>query len=142
MRYLKGPIRMLLVLSIAVCASAAVFGQQPYRRTFNQTRQLVRRIDNRSRNFKYSLSRALDLSSVNGPAVDQMKNAAASLEESARDLSNSFDDRRSTQAEVQQLLQRAQPIDQFMRNHRLGYAVENNWRILRSDLNQLAANYY
>jgi hypothetical protein len=143
MRYLKRPMRLLLVLCIAVCGSAAAFGQQPYRRTYYQTRQLVRRIDNRSQTFKNSFARALDRSAVKGSSLeDQMNSAAANLEQSARDLSNNFDNRSSTQAEVQELLQRALPIDSFMRNHRLAYAAENNWRMLRADLDQLASNYY
>ena len=143
MRYLKRPMRMLLVLGVAVFTSAVAFGQQPYRRTYNQTRQLVRRIDNRSQTFRNHLSQALDRSSVNGSSLeDEMNKAAANLEQSARNLRNSFDGNRSTQAEVEELLRRAQPLDSFMRTHQLANAAENNWRMLRADLDQLANNYY
>ncbi len=143
MRYLKRPMRMLLVLCVAVFTSAVALGQQPYRRTYNQTRQLVRRIDNRSQTFRNHLSQALDRSSVNGSSLeDEMNNAAANLEQSARNLRNSFDGNRSSQSEVQELLRRAQPIETFMRTHQLAYSAENNWRMLRADLDQLANNYY
>src|SRR5690242_2135557 len=104
MRYLNRPMRVLLIVCVAGFTSAAAFGQEPYRRTYNQTRQLVRRIDNRSHNFKNHLSRALDRSALNGSSLeDQMNNAAANFEQSAKHLRNSVDNRRSTQAEVEEL---------------------------------------
>jgi len=143
MRYLERLSSLMLAICLTGLIAGVAVAQQPYQRTYAQTRQLINRIDNRSRSFRTRLAQALDRSAVDGSArEDEMNRAAANLQQSADDLKNDFANGRSTRTQTEELLRRAQIVDTFMRNHQLAYSAENNWRMLRADLDQLASNYY
>jgi hypothetical protein len=56
-------------------------------------------------------------------------------------LKSSFAERRSTTGDVQEVLSRAAQINSFMRDNPVTRATQNQWNLIRNDLNTLA-NYY
>ena len=129
---------ILLVGSLVVAVSA----QQPYQKPQWQTRRMVNQIDNRTHTFVNILSSALNRSDLNGSAREnEINNAAQSLVLAADSLKTDFDINHSTRADAESVMQRARELDVFMRQNHLGASVESNWRMLHTELDQMARNY-
>ncbi|HUE83795.1 MAG TPA: YMGG-like glycine zipper-containing protein [Pyrinomonadaceae bacterium] len=112
-----------------------------HRLSDTEMRQLVRRIENRSDRFRDSLDRALNRSNLAGTTQDEIKGRVSDFENATNQLRDSINNRQSTSALAQDVLQRAVYVNTFMQNHRLDARAESDWNLLRNDLNQLAGAY-
>ncbi len=113
-----------------------------YRLTDQQVSAIIRRVENRTDTFRTSIDRALDRSVYDGTNAENNINQFVRDFENATDqLRNRFDNRRSVASDVESVLSRAASIDSFMRRNRLNRRVENQWTLLRTDLNELASAY-
>lgn len=105
-------------------------------------RGTLRNLESRTDVFKRELSSALDASILNNSrSEDAIINYVAEFENSTDKLKQNFDARRSTSNDVQDVLNRAYYIDGFMRDYRFQQGAEREWRLIRSDLDNLK-NYY
>lgn len=130
---------MFLVTGLGVTALAQ---NKPYRVSDKQVDQLLRRIENRSDNFKNRVDWSLDKSSLNGTrSEDYINEYVANFEEATNTLRARFNERRNVTDNVKEVLDSASYINRFLRDNRLGSKVENQWSSLRSDLNTLARYY-
>lgn len=126
-----------------VCVTNAVFAQRVYRESDYNMRNLIRRIETRTDTFRNTLENALDRSRLNGTAREEEINRLVSDFEAATDqLRTRFDARQSTSADARTVLDRAAQINTFLMNNRLEYRVGQDWRLLQTDLEQLARAYY
>ncbi len=140
-------LRMLFLLAVFAAAnvfvSNTVLAQRVYRESDSNMRNLIRRIETRSDTFSRTLENALDRSALNGTAREDEINTLVTDFESATDqLRTRFEARQSTQADARAVLDRATLINSFLLNNRLDFRVEQDWRQLRNDLDQLARAYY
>ena len=88
------------------------------------------------------MNTALDRSVLNNTRSEQaLFNYITEFENATDKLKQNFDARRSTQADVEEVLSRAYNIDAFMRDYRFSTVAENDWRLIRTDLDTLT-NYY
>ena len=139
--------RMRHVISLAVVFALASMGltvqaQRPYRLNDQQVQQIIRRIENRTDVFRSSLDAALDRSRIDGTnREDDINRFVREFEDATDRLRDRFNDRRSVAADVEEVLDRAMNIDDFMRSRRLGVRAERDWANLRMDLNELAQAY-
>ncbi len=124
-------------------ATGTVYGNdRPYRVNDQQLQTLIRRIENRTDVFRVSLGRSLNRSGVNGTRTEDDINRFVRDFENATDmLRDRFNGRTSVAGDVENVLRRAAFIDNFVQRTTLNNRAENNWSLLRTDLNELAAAY-
>lgn len=129
----------ILTLSFTTMIQAQV---RPYTASDAQVQTLLSRIETRTDTFRRALNTALDSSSLNGTEKEDAIIGYISEFETATDtLKEKFDSRRSVDADVQDVLNRAVQINQFMQNNRLNASAQSSWTYLRTDLNTLARYY-
>jgi hypothetical protein len=114
----------------------------PYRVTNNQMQTLLSRLETRTDNFRREVDRSLDNSRVDGSRFEENITEFVTDFENATDrLRNNFSSRNSTAADVQEILDRALFINEYMRNNRVSVQAQNQWNLIRNDLNTLAGYY-
>jgi len=115
---------------------------RPYRVTDSQVQTLLNRLETRTDNFRREIDRSLDNSRVDGTRTeDNITEFVTDFENATDQLKNDFAARNSTVDDVQEVLNRALFINEFMRNNRVSVQSQNQWNFIRTDLNTLA-NYY
>lgn len=117
-------------------------GVRPYRVTDSNIQTLLGRLTSKTDSYRRELNSALDRSVLNDSRSKNSINDYVNDFETATDnLKRNFDSRRSTSADVEEVLNRAYYIDSFMRDYRLTAAAETQWRGIKTDLDTLS-NYY
>ncbi|CAN5126041.1 hypothetical protein BH20ACI2_BH20ACI2_17830 [soil metagenome] len=134
----------LTVVAIAMTIFTSSISAQvrAYRVSDRQVQTLINRIENRADTFKNRLDRALDRSAIDGTRQeDRINYMVEQFEIATNRLKSNFEGRRSTAADVQEVLMRAVPINRFMLNNNLQRNAQQPWNLLRADLNTLAGYY-
>ncbi len=126
------------VLSMALSVSGQV---RPYRVTDNQVQTVITRVETRTDTFKRQIERIFDNRNNGTQLREQLASFVSDFENSTDNLSNNFRSRRSSSNDVQEVLDRAGLIDNFMRNNRINTTAQNQWNLIRTDLNTLAGYY-
>ncbi len=117
-------------------------GTTGYRVSESNVRSLLTRLETRTDLYRRELSNALDRSILNDTRSESSVIGYVAEFETATDkLKQNFEARRSTSADIEEVLNRAYYIDGFMRDYRLSTTAESQWRLIRTDLDTLA-NYY
>lgn len=128
--------------SNTVPTSTNTGGVRPYRVTDSNVQTLLGRLETRTDAYRREVNLALDRSVFNNTRSEDTIVAYINDFETATDkLRQSFDSRRSTSAEVEDVLNRAYYIDSFMRDYRLTAGAETQWRAIRTDLDTLSTYY-
>src|SRR5438874_19617 len=122
-------------------ASAQV--TRPYRGTTQSTRNIILRIENRSRTLHIDLDAwsSRNPSDTSAASDEDINLFVRDFDDSVRRLHGRFDRRQSTTADVQDVLNRASRIDAFLRRHNVDATMQNEWSSMRVDLNELANAY-
>jgi hypothetical protein len=116
--------------------------QRPYRLNDNQIDAMIRRVETNADRFRTSLDLALDRSRINGTrAEDEINEQVRNFENATDQLRSRFNSRQSVSADVQNVLGSAAYIDAFMRNNTLIRRAENDWLVVRANLDSLATAY-
>jgi hypothetical protein len=107
--------------------------------------RIIRRVEERSDAFRKAVDNHLDRSRLDDTrAEDNINRQVKQLEEALDELRSEFDRRDSwqeTRSNVQKVMRQSDEINALMRRRRFGPAIENEWRLLRADLNRLAGIY-
>jgi hypothetical protein len=122
----------ILTLSFTTLLQAQV---RPYNVSDYQVRSLLTRIETKTDNFKRSLTNA---SSNNS---NSLLNYVTEFENATDALTQKFGTRSSADSDVEDVLQRAAYINQFIQKNRVALSVQNSWTSLRTDLDTLAQYY-
>lgn len=126
---------MFALMSIGMTVAAQ---QLPYRVGDQQVKDLLRRIDTHTKSFRGSFDRAIDRTRTDGGGELQ---DVKDFEHAVDRLSERVNGRRSSTADVEDVLRRAALIDSFViRNHQKT-ATDRDWQVLRRDLDDLARAY-
>jgi hypothetical protein len=143
MNKIRQTISVALALALAgISVLAQGQYQRPYRTNDRAVQQLIQRIEQRADRFRLSVSEALDQSRLdNTRREDNVNQLVADFEQATTQLRDRFNRRESTVSDVQEVLDRAARIDNFMQRRRLAGAAESDWRLLRGDLDQLANSF-
>ena len=133
----------LFLLSGVISTANFVQAQtRPYRVTDRQVLTTLTRIETNTDIFKQQAGNALRRGVLsNGDSETTFNDYVNEFQNATANLSQNFDARRSASADVQDVLNRADDINQFMQRNRLNTAVQRTWTTIRSDLSTLA-NYY
>lgn len=132
----------LMVVLSGIATAVGVGPQSRYYADDREVQQLIRRIENRTDNFRASLERALDRSRLDETRrEDNINQLVSDFEQATNQLRDRFDARQSAASDVQTVLDRAASIDRFMQRQRVAAAAERQWDLLKGDLNTLAGYY-
>jgi len=114
----------------------------PYRITDREVEKLLHRIEQQSDKFRSALDAALDKSRLNGTrSEDEINTFVKDFYSQTKTLHEHFDDHKSTNADVQSVLDRASRIDEFLRRNRLKKNADKEWSKLKANLDELARVY-
>ena len=117
-------------------------GRLPYTVNDRQVQSLLSSLESRTDVYKRDMTTALDRSILNNTRSEITVNNYITEFENATDrLKQNFDARRSTTNDVNEVLTRAGYIDNFMRDYRFDARAEQQWNLIKTDLNTLS-NYY
>jgi hypothetical protein len=134
--------RIMSVFTLLALAIIGVSAQAQRRPNDRQVGGILQRIERTSDKFRISLNLAL----VNA-RMDEMRpeNDINTFEPAFTNSIDQFKDRLTARqaavADVQNILQKALPINGFMSRNRLSLQVQNDWTAVRTDLNALANAY-
>jgi hypothetical protein len=137
----KNRILMVFVLLVFGLGNAsAALGQ--YRISQSEVQNLIRRIETRTDSLSRNLVNALDRSAINGTArEDEINRLVRDFEYATDQLRTRVESRQSTTTDARGVLDRAALINRFLLSNRLDYRVEQDWQLLRADLDQLAVAF-
>jgi hypothetical protein len=114
----------------------------PSRVPNRQVLTLLNNLDTKTDNFRREIDRSLGNSGVDSSRNGENIAEFVTNFENATDLlRNNVTARNATVADVQEVLDRAVFINDFMRNNRVSVQAQNQWTLIRTDLTTLA-NYY
>lgn len=123
-------------------SSGNVNGANSYRVSESNVRTLLARIETRTDAYRREVSNTFDRGILNDSRSETSFTGYVTDFETATDkLKQNFEARRSTSADIEEVLNRAYYIDGFMRDYRLSTAAESQWNLIRTDLDTLS-NYY
>ena len=114
---------------------------RPYRVTDRQVLTILTRIETNTGIFKQQAANSLRRGSSANRNQDTFNNYIADFETAVSNLNQNFDDRRSTSADVEDVLNRANDLNQFAQTAGFNQATQRTWTTIRNDLGTLA-NYY
>lgn len=137
-RYIGTIIAVLLVTGLFSVTEA----QHPFRRTEEQMKELLKRIETGADRFRKSLDSALDSSRIDGTKrEDNINSFIKDFEQATSRLKDRYDDDQTASSTVEEVLRRATFIDDFTRRHSLTPEAQIDWQRLRRDLSDLATAY-
>jgi hypothetical protein len=132
-----------LMLVLAVLIPGLAVQAQTTRATNRQIQTLLNRIETKTDTFKSEVDDRLNENRrVNRNIDGSVTGFIADFETATDRLQSDFVGKRVNQVQVNDVLNRAWYIDDFMKRNQLGRTAENQWRSLRTDLNTLAGYYY
>ncbi len=138
-----------IIVAALIAALASLFGvaraqtnERAYRMSDKRVEQIIHRVETDAKTYRKSLDHALDQSRLDGTGREDDVNARIKdFEEATKQLHDNFDSHRSAAADVQNVLDRAGRIDEFMRLNQLDRTAQRDWSRMRGDLDQLASAY-
>jgi hypothetical protein len=142
MKNSKRIMSVFILFALAVIGVSAQTQRRSYRIDNRQVSSILQRLEQSSNRFRGSLNAALI---QNGIDQTRSQNDINSFEPAFASAIDQFRDRYSRRlavaADVQNILQKASPVDGFMSRNRLNTQVQNDWASVRTDLNALANAY-
>lgn len=116
--------------------------QAPARASDRQVENIIRSIETRTDKFRKSFDAALDRSRLDGTyREDNLNQYVQSFEEATNDLRSRFNGRTAMGSDIENVLNRASMIDQFMKTNLKQRRVQSDWTVLKRDLQKLANAY-
>jgi hypothetical protein len=107
-----------------------------------QLEELLRSVQTRTDTFRGSLEQAIDHHQINGTqAEDRIDQSVKDFDRVSEQLRDRVAGRRSSTADVEEVLKRASVVDSFMARTQLDMASQRDWAALRRDLDGLARAY-
>jgi len=130
------------VVAGLAAAPAGANAQEPTRLSDEQVERLLERIEKAADKYRESLDDALDKSHLDDSKREQDINRYVKEFEDATDrLEKRFDDDKEAAEDVRDVLTRAASIDGLMGRFALTDRAQSDWRLVRTDLEELARAY-
>lgn len=118
-----------------------VGGNNDYNLSDFQMRQLINRLNVRSATFSRNLRQDLNRDINDRYSTDEVRRQLNDFEVALTQLRNRVNSRQSTSSDVRNVLERAAYLDRFISDRNLSYQTENNWSVMRQDLDRLAGAF-
>ena len=115
-------------------------GNNNYNLNDYQMRQLVQQLNTRTTTFSRTLRMDLNRANYRNSA-DEVRTHLSEFWSALVQLRNRVNSRQSTQTDVQEVLSHAAYLNRYVSDRRFSYQTQNNWNLLRQDLDRLAGAY-
>ncbi|MEK7723164.1 MAG: hypothetical protein AAB336_02340, partial [Acidobacteriota bacterium] len=133
---------LMMSLAMVFLTTGLLAQSKPYWSSDRQISTILTRIETKTNTFQRQMQTALDRSTYNNTNTeDQVNGYINDFERATNTLKNNFGYKNSTDMDVQNLLQKAAFINNFMKTTRLNSATQTQWTSLRNDLNTLSRYY-
>jgi len=114
----------------------------PARVNDNQVKQLLKAIGQKADTFDKGLDRAFVNSTYDaGRGKDEIRQSVKDLRQATDRLRDRVNGRQANTLDAEEVLRRGASIDGFMQRYQLSAQAEQNWVLLRGDLDKLASAY-
>jgi hypothetical protein len=134
--------RSLIMTIVLVTGLAGIAAAQASRLSEKEMKDLLSRIEKQAAAFRSSLKDALDHSRIDDTKrEDRIKDFVKEFDHSTERLKERYSDKNTASSVVEEVLNRAARIDDFMSRHHFSPRAENDWAALRDNLDQLAEAY-
>ncbi|MFY9620466.1 MAG: hypothetical protein WAM70_07320 [Pyrinomonadaceae bacterium] len=131
-----------ILFALAVIGVTAQAQRRPGRVTDRQVTTILQRIERSTNTFRNSLNIALVNQRVDQTrSQNDINNFEPDLGTAIDQFKNRFATRQAGTVDVQNILQKASLVNGFMSRNRLNTRVQNDWALVRTDLNALATAY-
>ena len=131
-----------LTITLSTAYTAQAQQQRAYRVTDRQVQVLITRIDTGTDTFRRQIDRNLDRTTTTGNRnEDTLTSYVTDFENATDSLRRRFDSRTSNIADVQEVLNRASMIENYVRDNRLSANAQRQWTAIKADLDTLATYY-
>ncbi len=129
-------------LSASWGSGSGTVGNNDYNLNDFQMRQLIDRLNTRSATFSRNLRQDLNRAGSNDRyRLDEVRQQLSQFETSLVQLRNRVNSRQVASSDVQNVLDRAAFLNNYIADRQLSYQTENNWNTLRQDLDRLAGAF-
>jgi hypothetical protein len=143
MSILKSVVSVFIVLAFSIAIGLSIQAQQQTNR--NNTRQvgnILQRLERSSSRFRNSLNVGLVQVSVDQTRPqNDISTFESGFQLAIKQFRDQFTRRLAVAADVENILQKASPINSFITQNTLTPRVKNDWISVRTDLNTLANAY-
>ena len=114
----------------------------PARVNDNQIKQLLKTIGQKADKFDNGLDRAFVNSTYDaGRGKDEIRQSVKDFKQATDRLRDRVNGRQANTLDAEEVLRRGASIDSFMQRYQLSAQAEQNWVLLRGDLDKLASAY-
>jgi hypothetical protein len=146
MHKIRETITLALVCALVGLTTVAQAQTRDYQRSDRydnrQASQIVARLDQRATRFQTTVERAVQQSGMNNTRrEDKITQFVTDFRTAITQLRAGINRNEASNADVQTVLDRAARIDAFLQAHQGLTGVDNDWQMLRSDLDSLAGAY-
>jgi hypothetical protein len=142
MKISKRIVSVFILITLSSMGLSAQMQQRPSRVSDRQVSDILRRLTQSSSRFRKSLDTALDRSRSDGTrAEDDINSFVRDFDNATNQLKERFGRRRAVAADVENILQKAALITDFMNRNRANAEAQNGWVAVRTDLSALANAY-
>jgi hypothetical protein len=139
MKELRRIFSVIVLITLSTIGLIAQPQRQPYRVSNRLVSDILRRLEQSSDSFHRSLDSSMVRSRIDRTrAQDDSNSFVTDFESATNQLSDRFNSRWAVTTDVQNVLQRASLLNDFMVRHRVNAEVRSDWAAVRSDLNALA----
>ena len=143
MSIFKSIVSVFILLAFPIVIGVSVQAQPQLNR--NNTRQvgnILQRLERSSSRFRNSLNAGLIQVSVDQTRPqNDISTFESEFQLAIKEFRDQFTRRLAVAADVENILQRASPINSFITQNTLNPRVRNDWSLVRTDLNTLANTY-
>ena len=120
--------------------STGSYSDNNYNLNDAQMRQLVQQLNTRTVTFSRTLRN--DLNRPNGRySADEVRTHLSEFESALVQLRNRVNSRQSSQSDARAVLEHASYLNRYITDRQFSYQTQNNWNVLRQDLDRLASAY-
>jgi hypothetical protein len=139
----KSIVSVFILLAFSIVIGVSIQAQpQPQRNNTRQVGNMVQRLERSSNRFRNSLNLALVQKSVDQTRPqNDISTFESGFQLAIKQFRDQFTRRLAVASDVENLLQKASPIDSFITQNTLNPLVKNHWTSVRTDLDALASAY-
>ena len=143
MSILKSIVSVFILLAFSIAIGVSIQAQpQPNRHNTHQVGIMLQRLERSSSRFRNSLNLALVQGSVDQTQPqNDVSTFESGFELAIKQFSDQFTRRLAVASDVENILQKASPINSFITQNTLNPRVKNDWISVQTDLNTLASAY-
>ena len=143
MSILKSIVSVFILLAFSIAIGVSIQAQQQTsRNNARQVSNILQRLERSSSRFRNSLNVGLVQVSVDQTRPqNDISTFESGFQLAIKQFREQFTRRLAVAADVENVLQKASPINSFITQNTLNPRVKNDWSLVRTDLNTLATVY-